>query len=352
MATYNKFNKSNYEDFILPRSKFSEWKVYFDGNFWGHLSPQSAGKEIPANIQFTLDHKTWYIPSVYSCSKGLIVDFCVQIPVESICDFISKWKLSPENDGSNFTNEQQMQAEAENPMTINISPEIILNGKKNSYSRGCSLSWNPCFPNLNDIESEDVLRHYNLDPAYGWIIWRAAFPWATVRKPQISSLSVSVKHDLVEVSGSRFQKSLPGERVDFIHPITNVKHTLTIQEYEQQEMPADQFGDKNYEYPAHCTVMSYTIYPDLPDDSFSIRDYNDGDRPRKKEIHTNEPQTSTDCIGIGVRVVAVSTNNSVADDKIENRAVCSALYFNPTDTVEWQIIFHEKPCADMTVKII
>ncbi len=75
---------------------------------------QRAGKEIPTNVQFVLNHKVWYIPSVYSCSKGLVVDFCVQVPIEHIRNFISKWKLSGENDGSNFTNEQQIQVEAEN----------------------------------------------------------------------------------------------------------------------------------------------------------------------------------------------------------------------------------------------
>lgn len=344
----------DYEYFIPPVPTLPEWKVYFDGNFWGHSRWQRAGKEIPTNIQFVLNDKVWHIPSVYICSKGLVVDFCVRIPIESIRAFISKWNLSIENDSSDFTRERQIEIEAENPMAINISPEIILNAKTISCSHGCGLSWNPYFPELNSIESEGVLKQYELDPASGWVIWRSAFPWSTTRKPQISSLSVTIKHDPIEISGSHFGVSTPGECIDFTHPITNVQHTMTVQEYEQQEMPADRFGDKNYEYPTHYTVMSYTIYPDLPDGSFSIRNYSDGDRPRKKQINPNEPQSSADCVAFGV-IGGADGPTAIAfggSNQGKLRAACSALHFNPVNTVEWQIVFYEKPYADMTVKII
>ena len=51
----------------------------------------------------TLSHQSQHFPngrcSIYNCSQGLVIDFCVQIPIESIRDFISKWNLSIENDG-------------------------------------------------------------------------------------------------------------------------------------------------------------------------------------------------------------------------------------------------------------
>lgn len=116
--------------------------------------------------------------------------------------------------------------ESKNPMAVSISPEKIVNGKILSYSRGCGLSWNPCFLELNGIESEGVLKQYGLDPNYGWVVWRSAFPWHTKRKPKISSLSVTIKHDLVSVFGSSFMVLNPGQCIDFTHPETNVKHTL------------------------------------------------------------------------------------------------------------------------------
>lgn len=348
-----KFTK-DYEDFIPPEPTLPEWKVYFDGNFWGHSEGQRAGKEIPTNIQFVLNDKVWHIPSVYACGKGLIVDFCVQIPVNIIDDFINNWNLSIENDGSDFTKEQQVRIDAENPMAINISPEIILNGKTISCSHGCGLSWNPCFTKLNGMESEGVLKHYGLDPANGWVIRRSAFPWHTKRKPKISSLSITIKHDPVEVHGSYFNVSMPGEGIDFINPLTNTRHKLIIQEYEQKEIPTAGFIDNDYDFPTHCIAMSYIINPGLSDGSFSISDSSNSDRPRKKHINPMEPQVSAAAMAIGV--IGTSDKSTPisfgGNNQVKLRAVCSALHFEPVKAVEWKITFYEKPCADMTVKIL
>ena len=247
-----------------------------------------------------------------------------------------------------------MQAEAENPMAINISPEVILNGKTLTCSHGCGLSWNPCFPEYNGIESKGVLEQYGLDPACGWTIWRSAFPWTTTRKPQITALSVILKQNLVAISGSHFHVSSPGECIEFIHPTTGIQHTLTVQEYEQQEIPAERFGDKNYEYPTHYTAMSYTLSPDLPDNSFTVTDCEDGDRPRKKLVVPNEPQSSGDCIAISIIGGAQSGTAIIfgGNEQGKPHVVCSALHFTPVDNVEWKMVFHEKTYADITVELM
>ncbi len=344
----------DYEDFIPPEPKLSGWKVYFDGSFQGHSGRQRAGKELPTNIHFVWNNKVWHIPAIYTCSKGLVVDFCVQIPIESIRAFLKKWNLSIENAGSDNTYEKQIQIEAEDPMKFNISPELTLNGKTIYSSHGCGLSWNPCLPEQNVIESEGVLKQYGLDPAYGWVIWRSAFPWSTTRKPRISSLSTALKHNPVAISGPHFNVFAPGECINFTHPTTNVGHTLTVQEYQQQEMPTERFGDETYEYPTHYTAMSYTIYPDLLDGSFSIRDYSSGDRPRKKQTNPNEPRGSADCVAIGLIGGADSQTAILfgGNEQGKLRVACSTLNFNPVNTVKWQMVFHEKPCADVTVELI
>lgn len=163
------YNKIKYtEDFYDPDMNGNtertppKWDVYFDGNFWGHSGRQRPGKEITVQTHFNLNDKEWHIPSIYSCSRGLVIDFCVKIPAKRITDFIEKWNLSHENDGSSFSEQQQEEIEADNPMTVNISPEIVLNGKTISCSHGCGLSWNPCFPALNRAESEAVLNSMGL----------------------------------------------------------------------------------------------------------------------------------------------------------------------------------------------
>ena len=73
------------------------WKVYFDGDFWGHRGKDRAGKEIKLDKQFDWAGYHWVIPAAYSCSKGLVVDFCMRVDSESIRDFMKKWNLDWEN---------------------------------------------------------------------------------------------------------------------------------------------------------------------------------------------------------------------------------------------------------------
>ncbi len=340
----------DYYDFILPEPKLPEWKVYFDGNFWGHHGRERAGKEISIRKQFIWSEKVWHIPAIYACSKGLVVDFCVQIPVECIRAFMDKWNLSIENDGSDFTNEQRMRIDAENPLSINMSPEVVLNGKVLTSSHGCGLSWNPCFPECNGIESKGVLEQYGLDSTCGWAIWRSAFPWATKRKPLITTLGVTFKQGLVAIPGPHFHVSAPGDCIEFTHPTTGVQHTLTVQEYERQEMPTEHFGDKNYEYPTYYTVMSYTLSPDLPGNTFTVTDCEESDRPQQKQVDSNEPQSSASCAAIAIIGGADGPTAIVfgGTDQAKLRTACSALHFDPVDDVEWQMVFHKKTCEDIT----
>ncbi|MEG0914019.1 MAG: hypothetical protein RSG53_10500 [Oscillospiraceae bacterium] len=355
------YSKIKYtEDFYDPDMNgniartLPKWEVYFDGNFWGHHGKQRPGKEIAVQTHFRLNNREWYIPSIYSCSKGLVIDFCVKIPAEHIADFIDKWKLSPENDGSDFSEEQQEEIEAESPMAVNISSEIVLNNNVISYSHGCGLSWNPCFPEQNGMECDGACKHYGLDQDSGWVILRSAFPWHTSRKPSISSLIVMIKHDLIDVCGSQFSISTPGECIEFANPITNMLHKLIVQEYEQQEISANKFSDDNFDFPSHCIAMSYTISPDLDDGSFSVRDCSSGDRPRNKCHNPMEPQATNDCCAFGIIGGAHSDSAIIFRDSEQGklRAVCSSLHFEPVETVAWRLVFHKKPCEDMTVKLL
>lgn len=340
-------------EWVPVKPKILGWKVYFGGNFWGHHGRQRACKETPLDKQFIWDDEVWHIPAIYTCSKGLAVDFCVQVPAERIRFFIGKWNLSIENDGSDFTDEQRMQIDAENPLAININRKAVLNGIVLSGSHGCGVSWNPCFPEGNDIEAKNVMRHYDLDSACGWAIWRAAFPWTKKRKPQITTLSITLMQRPVAISGPRFHVSTPGERIEFTHPTTGAKHTLIVQGYEQHEMSREHFDRQNQEFPTYCTMMSYTLSPDLPEGAFTVTDCVRSDRPRQKRTNPNEPKALIgNCFGF-----IVSTDSPTAiifggSEQGKLHAACSALHFEPMDDVEWRMVFHEKSREDVTVEII
>ncbi|AET68293.1 hypothetical protein Desor_2753 [Desulfosporosinus orientis DSM 765] len=344
--------REDYNEWVSVESKIPEWKVYYNGNFWGHHGRARAGKEIPLDKQFVWDDKVFLIPSIYTCNKGLIVDFCLKVPTERIRYFIDKWNLSIENDRSDFTAEQQMQIDAENPLDVDISLKVVLNGTVLSGSHGCGVSWNPCLTEGNGLEARSVIRHYGLDHDYGWVIRRAAFPWKTKRKPQIKSLSVTLIQRPVALSGPHFHVSAPGEQIEFTHPTTGLQHTLTVQEYEQQEILLEHFGSQNQEFPTHYTVMSYTLLPDLPDNAFSVTDCVRSDQLRQKYTNINEPQASSSgfCFGISSDCPTAIIFGGSGQGKLQ--AACSALHFEPVDKVEWRMVFYEKRHDDVTVELI
>ena len=170
-----------------------EWKVYFDGNFWEPSGKGHAGTELRLNKQFEWAGHHWIIPAVYSCNKGLVLDFCMCTPAEDIREFMKKWDLTPENDSClNFTQEQQLQIDLDNPLCLDIIPCLKLNGTTMQASHSCSVVFNPCLPDEinNEPEAKWVLKHYELDTSYGWMIFRAAFLWPDKRRPAIKSLSL------------------------------------------------------------------------------------------------------------------------------------------------------------------
>lgn len=346
-----------YYDIVPVKPPIPEWKVYFEGSCWGNSGHERAGKEISLNKQFFWNDEVWKIPAIYTCSKGLIVDFCLQVPPERISFFMDKWKLAANNLGSGYTEEQRMKIDAENPLAININPKVALNGVDLSSSHGSGLYWNPCLPEGNNLESWSVMRHYGLDPEQGYAIWRSAFLWKTKRKPQIKTLSVRMAQEPISIPGPHFEASLPGEQFEFTHPSTGKTHILTVQEYERQELSelsVERFNDPGLEIPRHYIMMSYTLSPDLPNQAFMIADCAKGDRPRQKHTNPKAPQATGDicCIGIiggadGPTAIVLGNGS-----QSELRAACSALHFEPVGDVIWRITFYEKTRSDITVELI
>ncbi|SCL90478.1 hypothetical protein PP176A_1978 [Sporanaerobacter sp. PP17-6a] len=347
----------DYYDIISVEPPIPEWKVYFDGDFSGHHGRKKAGKEIPINRQFVWDDGVWTVPAIYTCSKGLVVDFCLLVPPERIRAFMCQWKLSADNDGSSFTDEQRMQIDAENPLTVNINPKVVLNGTKLSSSHGCGICWNPCLPEGNGLEEWSVMLHYGFDPDQGYAIWRCAFPWKTKRKPQIKTLGVILMQEPVAIPGPHFVASLPGEQIEFTHPSTGKKHTLTVRKYERRELPSEHFNGpdlENLEFPRHLTMMSYILSPDLPDQAFTVVDCAPGDRPRQKHADPRLPQATGDVCCIGIIGSADATAAIVLGNGNQGnlRVACSALHFEPTEDVEWRVVFYEKTRRDIMAELL
>ena len=341
-------------EFVIP-----EWKVYFDGSFWGHHGRDRAAAEICIGKEFDWAEYHWLIPAVYSCGKGLIVDFCMQVESYRIRTFMKKWNLNGENNScDHFTAEQQMELDTDNPLCFNFVPCLELNGKKLQASHGSTVTYSPCLPEgiVNESEAEWAVDHYGLDPSSGWVICRYAFPRMRKGRSEIQTLSLAVEQEMSPIPGPHFKIHAPGDSFRFVHPVSQKEYTLTVQELEKQTLPQNSFPSDRCLYPAHLTAMSYTIFPETSE-SITISDCDEGDKPLEisssDDIFSPSAVSDAACLGfIGVPDgPAVPVFGESGNGKL--RAACSSLHFQPVlHDVEWRITFYEKRFEDFSAVLM
>lgn len=335
----------------------TEWAVYYDHGFWNRNAKGKPGEEIVINKTFSWGDETWHIPAVYSCSKGLVVDFCIEIQPEKEKAFIDKWYPIIEND-ANIINELREQIEQENPMDVAFRPYLYVNGKEIIASHGTSISWitENCLPDgsIREIESKEVIKHYGLDESQGWVFYRWSCPWSTKRKPEIKSISVKLERELVTIQGIHFKNPSVGDVISFVHPIHGAEHKLTVLGYEKQEFPRQGFQHEEYEFPTLHTAMTYTLEPELPGRNFQVRDCLQNEQPKRKPRNQFEPEANYDACAIaiiggadGPTAVFVSAGHN-----LEQHCALSALRFEYADDIEWKIVFREKLMEDIEVELL
>lgn len=352
-----------------------EWKVYFDNGFNSrHFGHDRPGKEIPVNKTFPWSGKLWHIPAAYACGKGLVVDLCMEVDTAGLRSFMEKWWPHGEEEGRELTPEEQEQQDAENPMKMDFTPRLTVNGRELGGWSGAGSSWMPasCRPegergeyNRQDWENLWFMEHYGLDSERGWMFYRYSFPWATKTKPAVKTVSLALKQDPVSRPGPRFTVSGAGDSVAFTLPVTGERHTLRVAEYEAREVDMSGLGGE-WDYPTHCTAMSYTVEPELPRQSLAVRDCAQGDAPRPKPP---EELAALDAIGgadgpaacsvgiIGgsdgptVMIMAHGKDPAVCEGP-RLYTTCSALRFERPEQIEWRMVFHQKTAEDITVELL
>lgn len=343
-----------------------EWKVTYDGGFWGGSG--KAGEEIPVKQYFRWGREIWYIPAVYLCGKGLVVDFCREVEPEVLLAYIEKWDLYNE-EHNHYTKEQQEQMELEHPLRSDFRSQAVVNGKPLVSDHGSGITWVPeaCVPEgvRQNREAKQAVEHYGLDQNRCWELRRWTYPWATARKPKLKTLSLELEREPERIPGMRFDSPQPGESVVLTHPQTGAEHTLTVQEYEKQTLPERSLWADSLEYPRYYTAMSYTVEPEIS--GLMIRDRADSDqpRPKKKELDgiTTEEAAALALIGgadgpVSVAAIGViggadgPTALIMGHSKPKLHVACSALRFEPAEKVQWQPVFSIKQMEDITVEVL
>ncbi len=364
--------KPEYEEWAPPEPRVPtapEWKVYFSGSFFQYRGHGRAGKEISVNRSFPWGDAKLFIPAVYSCADGLVLDLCLEAEESRLRPFLEKWQEAQENE-SPFSDEQREAIEAEHPLNFHGTAEILLNGRKLSMRHGVGTVWIPesCRPegSANELEAGWIAGHYGLDPEKGWGLQRIFFPWEPAwpkgvngrrKKPSITSLEVILKAMPVPVAGPHMKDPRPGDSLQFSHPVTGMQHRLTVQSCEQQELTCRIHDEGGLQYPTHCVELVYTLSPNLSDMEFSVRDCGQSDPPRQR----TKAARSFDPVASGIAIIggadgptAVFMTAKTPKEKQEAgwHAAYSSLHFCPPGNIEWRLQFREKLREDITVTLI
>lgn len=350
-----RYSEEYYETLGIEPPVFEEeqWKVTFEGGFWSNEG--TSGKEIRVERRFTWGDEKWYIPAVYLCNEGIVVDYCKEADCAAIKAFIEKWDLLNEHKHQ-YSKEQREQIVQEQPLNANVHVSAMINSQQLRQKNGYGLSWVPSalLPSADrDDDVTKLMDHYELDTDIGWSINRCCIPWGDEKPTDIHSMELCFEPRETKISGLRFVAQQEGDDFQFVHPLTGTQHVLTVQEIESKELSQTHFPDDTMEYPRFFKAMTYTVEPDIDRNHMAVLDCADGDSARpKKSISREKGSVTASSIGIiggASGPTAVIMGNTVPRTV---HAACSAVRFEPVDSVEWRIVFREKLKEDIQIKLV
>ena len=351
-----RYSEEYYETLGIEPPVFEEeeWKVTFEGGFWSNEG--NPGEERRVEKRFSWGEEKWYIPAIYLCDEGIVVDYCKEADCAAIKAFIDKWDLLNEHK-NHYTNEQRDQMSLEHPLSRDANISAIVNGQLVRENHGCGVSWIPSSVVLQGGPRENTVQklmdHYNLNPDKAWSINRCSIPWSHEKTSDIWTMELRMEPREASIPGIRFVAVREGDNFKFVHPITDMEHVLTVREIESKELSQTHFQDETMEYPRFFKAMTYTVEPDIDRNHMVVLDCADGDSARPKKNISREKGSIT-VSGIGVIGGASGPVGVILGNAVPRtlHAACSAVKFDPVDSVEWRIVFHEKLKEDIQIKLI
>lgn len=360
------------------------WQVQYD-DFSGPCRAR-AGEELSLNHKFAWNGDTWVALSVYICGKGLVLDIGKCVEPDAMRAFVDKWKSYEDRDDLPQAVENQIFEE--NPVNVDLMPELFLNGKTLKWSGSSGINYMPSNllakpeekvtyepiledgmedtpidnTSANDVTDDEAdarirhydlgeadawVRHYNLDTSKAWAFHRINFAWATMRKPKIASMQLRLKTGPHRVYGEPFGPLKPGESAELVNPKTLEQYKLTVLDLKPIEVPEFPVTMRKMKYPRCCMQMNYTVEPEIAQEKLLLNDCAEGDRPVVKE---DKFVTSVSVIGGADGPTSVFLAGKM-DRKEEGQIACSALHFQPVEDVVWQPIFSVDKDEEVVVEL-
>lgn len=347
--------------------------VYFGSYFYdGENKKKKAGTEISVNKEFDWEGEKWKVLSLYDCKEGIVMDFCKEIEWEKMRRFYIKWKevITGHEEDTDYLTEKVEQYSNENPSEAHVTPKMLIQGKNMVSHGGSSIVYCPqaFFIENGDFEEDctdpvaaKIIKEYNLDSSGIYILFRWCFTWNNgwkTRKPKysLSDIQVVMVAERINKTGENFHISKTNKRFSFINPVNQTEYQITFKEAVQQKVDETVFkqmkskDSPEYHYPTCYEVITYTITPDLPEDSYYIQSKVKGDSPKTITGQSeNKGAVSVSVIDKtdGPTSVFLAGNISAHYE----RSIISPLFFEPTEVRDYEIVFRVKPKEDICIRL-
>lgn len=332
--------------------------VTFGENYWGSRRRGNASEKIMIEKKFTWAGRDWRIPAVYVCEEGLVIDYCVRIPVEEIAPFLERWRPRIYEE---LSDEEQERAERESPFRLEFRDRAVIGGEQSPGSSGCGTSWYP--PHLHDEDypeaaggvEEDLMEVYACDRTCGWKFWRTSFVWPE-GVDTLDSLEIILKKEPVCYPGPHF-KTGPGTKekmVEFVHPGTGIKHVLTVHGWEANTLPEHVTEPlssgrmKIIRTPKEFVTLQYSVEPDIPQAELRIQDCAPSDFP---VMEKKGAAGSVAVIGGASGATSIFVAGKRKGGRPEWRSAMSSLHYEPVEDVEWRMQIYVKDEQEMRVEV-
>lgn len=328
-------------------------KVYYGTNFWGHPKEAEELEKLSLNKEFTWDSLSGFIPAVYVGEQGIVVDICIRVSNTEVKDFYEKWK--PKLHGQ-ISEEERRQAELENPLNIDFSLNISVNGEKLENDFGCGTCYSSViakeYITAHPGEEEQLMTEYSCDQNFAWYFKRHMCKWG-VRPKKLENLEIEFVSSNKEFSCApiEFGMESVGRSYELTHPLGGKIYELHVHDMKQGEIDQELFKrldkkEEKVQHPTHYISLFYSLTPELLADKFQMQNADYGEKPRRIQENLDGTVTVIGYIDSSSSVFLAGKQK----DK-EKRIAVSPLYFEPVKDVKWRPVFLEKEREDMTLYI-
>lgn len=322
-------------------------QVYYGTNFWGNPDGEKPLKKIEVNKEYVWDTISGFIPAVYIGDEGICIDLCTRISNDEVQIFYDKWKPRL---GTDLTEEEYEQADAENPLQVDFHIKVAVNGVhlENDFSCGSSYSKVIEQERKNNSVEAQLMQEYGCDDNYAWYFKRHQCKWDGM-PAKLESVDITFIAQNRDVKGTPIEIGLGEKDKQYmvIHPVTQENYTIKVCGITQQEVPEEVFDEmtrrkKEMEFPRHYLMVSYVTEPNLPENEFRLVSAKKGDSPKN---------TCSDASSVGIIIGHTDGPTSVfiagKKSRLEERIAASAMYFEPVTKARFQPVFSQKERADM-----